>query len=151
MDQSDSFRRLRRRAAVQMSYAALFAMFVLWPNLRVAPSLVIVVATALAAVWLVGGLAAWAKIPWADELLLCGSAAPVLVGLTQLAYRLNFLRTHGSLTRAGVETDSAGAFVTMWAAELLLVFIPGAVFVWWNARGLRPLQPSRPESASKRT
>ena len=63
MNQSDSFRRLRRRAAVQMSYAALFAMFVLWPNLRVAPSLVIVVATALAAVWLVGGLAAWAKIP----------------------------------------------------------------------------------------
>jgi UDP-N-acetylmuramyl pentapeptide phosphotransferase/UDP-N-acetylglucosamine-1-phosphate transferase len=151
MDPSDSFRRLRRRAAGQMSYAALFAMFVLWPNLRVAPSVVIVVATALAAVWLVGGLAAWAKIPRADELLLCGSAAPVLIGLTQLAYRLNFLRTHGSLTRPGVETDSTAAFVTMWAAELLLVFIPGAVFVWWNARGLRPLQASRPESASKRT
>ena len=148
---SDSSGGLRRRAAVQMAYVALFALFVLWPNLRANPSLIIVVATALAAVWLIGGLAAWAKIPRADELLLCGSTAPVLVGLTQLAYRLNFLRTHGSVTRPGVETDSATAFVTIWAVEVLLILGPAAAFVWWNARGLRPLQPSRPESASKRT
>jgi len=148
---SDSSGGLRRRAAVQMAYVALFALFVLWPNLRASPSLIIVVATALASVWLVGGLAAWAKIPRADELLLCGSTAPLLVGLTQLAYRLNFLRTHGSLTRPGVETDSATAFVTIWAVEVLLILVPAAAFVWWNARGLRPLQPSRPESASKRT
>jgi len=148
---SDSSGGLRRRAAVQMAYVALFALFVLWPNLRANPSLIIVVAAVLAAVWLVGGLAAWAKIPRADELLLCGSTAPLLVGLSQMAYRLNFLRTHGSLTRPGVTTDSATAFVTIWTVEVLLILVPAAAFVWWNARGLRPLQPSRPESASNRT
>lgn len=142
---------LRRRAAIQMGYAALLALFVLWPNLQASPSLVLIVATALAAVWLVGGLAAWAKVPRADELLLCGSAAPVLVGLTQLAYRLDFLRTHGALTRPGVESDSAGGFLAVWAAELVLVLIPGLILVWWNARALQPIQPSRPVSASKRT
>lgn len=89
-------RTLRRRAAVQMGYVALLGLFVLWPNLRAAPSLVLLVATALTAIWLVGGLAAWAKVPRADELLLCGSAAPVLIGMTQLAYRFDFLRVHGS-------------------------------------------------------
>ena len=144
-------RSLRRRAATQMGYVALFALFVLWPNLRASPSLVLIVATALVAVWLVGGLAAWAKIPRADELLLCGSAAPVLLGLTQLAYRLKFLRTHGALTRPGAETDSSGAFLAVWGAELMLVLIPGLIFVWWNARALAPIQPSRPVSSSKRT
>ena len=142
---------LRRRAAIQMGYAALLALFVLWPNLQASPSLVLIVATALAAVWLVGGLGAWAKVPRADELLLCGSAAPVLVGLTQLAYRLDFLRTHGALTRLGVATDSAGGFLAVWAAEMVLVLLPGLIFVWWNARALQPVQPSRPVSASKRT
>lgn len=144
-------RPLRRRAAVQMGYVALFALFVLWPNLRSAPSLVLVVATTLTAVWLIGGLAAWVRLPRADELLLCGSAAPVLLGLTQLAYRIDFLRIHGALTRPGAATDSAAGFIAVWAAELLLVLLPGVAFVWWNARSLAPLQPSRPESASKRT
>ena len=134
-----------------MGYVALFALFVLWPNLQAAPSLVLVAATALAAIWLVGGLAAWAKVPRADELLLCGSAAPVLLGLTQLAYRIDFLRVHGALTRPGVATDSAAGFRAVWAAELLLVLVPGLIFVWWNARALAPAQPSRPVSASKRT
>ena len=57
---------LRRRAAVQMGYAALLTTFVLWPNLRTAPSVLLVASTALAAVWLVGGLAAWVKLPRAD-------------------------------------------------------------------------------------
>lgn len=144
-------RPLRRRAAIQMGYVALFALFVLWPNLRSAPSLVLVVATTLTAVWLIGGLAAWVRLPRADELLLCGSAAPVLLGLTQLAYRIDFLRTHGALTRPEVATDSAAGFISVWAAELLLVLLPGAVFVWWNARSLALLQPNRPESANKRT
>ena len=135
---------LRRRAAIQMAYAALFATFVLWPNLQSAPSMILIVSTALTAVWLVGGLAAWAKVVHADEMLLCGSAAPVLVGLTHLAYRLNFLREHGALTRPGVGTDSAAAFLAVWAAEVILVLVPGVVFVWWNARALRPVQPSRP-------
>jgi hypothetical protein len=151
MNPLDPDRSLRRRAAIQMGYAALLALFVLGPNLRAAPSLVLIVAAALVAVWLVGGLAAWVKVPRADELLLCGAAAPVLLGLTQLGYRLNFLRTHGALTRPGVETDSAAGFLAVWAAEMLLVLIPGLMFVWWNARALQPAQPSRPASASKRT
>ena len=100
-------------------------------------------ATALAAVWLVGGLASWSSVPRADELLLCGSVAPVLVGLTQLAYRLDFLRVHGALTRPGMATDSAAGFLGVWAAELLLVLIPGVIFVWWNARALAPLDAAR--------
>ena len=134
-----------------MGYAALFATFVLWPNLQGAASLILVAATALIAVWLVGGLAAWAKIPRADELLLAGATAPVLIGLTQLAYRLDFLRAHGALTRAGAPTDSPVGFLAVWAAELLLVLLPGLLFVWWNARALAPVQPSRPLSANKRT
>ena len=140
---SDIDRVLRRRAAVQMGYVALFALFVLWPNLQAAPSLILISATALAAIWLVGGLAAWSKVPRADEVLLCGSVAPVLVGLTQLAYRLDFLRVHGALTRPGMATDSAAGFLGAWAAELLLVLIPGVIFVWWNARALAPLDAAR--------
>jgi len=136
-------RALRRRAAIQMGYAALFALFVLWPNLQAAPSLILISATALAAIWLIGGLAAWSKIPRADEILLCGSVAPVLVGLTQLAYRIDFLVTHGALTRPGVASDSAAGFVAVWAAELLLVLVPGVIFVWWNARALAPLDAPR--------
>ena len=141
---SDIDRALRRRAAVQMGYVALFALFVLWPNLKAAPSLILISATALAAIWLVGGLAAWSKVPRADEVLLCGSVAPVLVGLTQLAYRLDFLRVHGALTRPGMATDSAAGFLGVWAAELLLVLITGVIFVWWNARALAPLDDARP-------
>lgn len=136
-DGSDSA--LRRRAAVQMGYAALFATFVLWPNLRMAPSVLLVAATALAAVWLIGGLAAWVRLPRADELLLCGAAAPLMVGLTQMAYRIDFLRVHGALARPGVEGDSATTFGAVWAAEVLLVLLPGVVFVWWNARALGPV------------
>jgi len=64
---------------------------------------------------------------------------------------LNFLRTHGSLTRPGVETDSAAVFLAVWGAELIFVLIPGLIFLWWNARALAPIQPSRPVSSSKRT
>jgi len=144
MANSDNGQALRRRAAVQMGYAALFVMFVLWPNLQAAPSLILILSTALAAIWLIGGLAAWSKVPRADELLLCGSVAPVLVGLTQLAYRVHFLVTHGALTRPGIATDSAAGFLGVWAAELLLVLIPGVIFVWWNARALAPVDIARP-------
>ena len=150
---------LRRRAAVQMGYAALFATFVLWPNLRTAPSVLLVAATALAAIWLVGGLAAWVKLPRADELLLCGAAAPLMVGLTQMAYRLDFLRVHRALARPGVEADSATTFAAVWAAEVVFVLLPGVLFVWWNARALTPVEPptfrvhsarSRPSSPKSR-
>ena len=150
---------LRRRAAVQMGYAALFATFVLWPNLRAAPSVLLVAATALAAIWLVGGLAAWVKLPRADELLLCGAAAPLMVGLTQMAYRLDFLRVHRALARPGVEGDSATTFAAVWAAEVVFVLLPGVLFFWWNARALTPVEPptfrvhsarSRPSSPKSR-
>ena len=150
---------LRRRAAVQMGYAALLTTFVLWPNLRTAPSVLLVASTALAAVWLVGGLAAWVKLPRADELLLCGAAAPLLVGLTQMAYRLDFLRVHGALARPGLEGDSATTFAAVWAAEVVLVLLPGIFFIWWNARALTPVEPpnfhvqstrSRPSSSKSR-
>ena len=136
-------RAMRRRAAVQMAYAALFASFVLWPNLRQGPSVLLVAATVLAAIWLVGGLAAWARIPRADELLLCGAAAPILIGLTQLAYRVNFLQVHGALTRPGAAEDHAGVFLAVWAAEVVLILLPGIVFVWWNARALAPVESGR--------
>ncbi len=136
--------RRRRRIAIQMAYAALFAVFVLWPNLRAAPNVVLIAAAALAAVWLVGGLAMWVGLPRADELLLCGAAAPIVVGITQLVYRFDFLRVHGALTRPCVATDSAGGFLGMWAAEALLVLIPGILFVWWNARMLGPVDVASP-------
>ena len=150
---------LRRRAAVQIGYAALLTTFVLWPNLRTAPSVLLVASTALAAVWLVGGLAAWVKLPRADELLLCGAAASLLVGLTQMAYRLDFLRVHGALARPGLEGDSATTFAAVWAAEVVLVLLPGILFIWWNARALTPVEPpnfhvqstrSRPSSSKSR-
>ncbi|MEX1009804.1 MAG: hypothetical protein WEC72_00535 [Chthoniobacterales bacterium] len=137
--QSQPHQTLRRRAAIQMGYVALFAAFLLWPNLRMAPSLVMVTAAALTAVWLIGGLAAWVKLPRADELLLCGAAAPLLVGLTQLAYRVDFLRVHGALTRPGMEADSAAVFAAIWGLELALVLVPGILFLWWNARALGPV------------
>ena len=144
---------LRRRVALQMGYAALFTTFVLWPNLRVAPSVLLVAATALAAIWLVGGLAAWVKLPRADEILLCGASAPLLVGLTQLAYRIDFLRVHGALARPGVAPDSATAFAAVWAAEVVFVLLPGVLFVWLNARALTPVEPPtfRVQSARSRS
>jgi len=135
--------RIRRRAAVQMGYVSLLTAFVLWPNLQTAPSVLLVAATALAAVWLLGGLTAWTGVRRADEMLLCGSASPVLVGLTQLAYRADFWRTHGALTRPGVTTDSAGVFLGIWVAEILLVLLPGVLFLWWNARALAPVDDGR--------
>lgn len=155
--QDPSFRPRRRpaaRIAIQMIYAAAFAVYVLWPNLQSTPSVIMIAAAALAGIWLVGGAAGLAGIPRADELLLCGSAAPVLVGLTQLIFRLDFLRVHGGLTRPGVVNDSAAAFGLMWVAEMVLVLLPGILFVLWNARSLAPLpppQPNRPASASRRT
>jgi len=126
-----------------MGYVALLAALVLWPNLRAAPSLVLVAVAALAAVWLLGGLAAWVGLRRADELLLCGAAAPLLVGLTQLAYRIDFWWSHGTLTRPGVPADSTGVFWGIWAAEILLVLVPGMVFLWWNARALAPVDAGR--------
>jgi hypothetical protein len=38
-----------------------------------------------------------------------------------------------------VATDSAAGFLAVWAAELLLVLLPGVIFVWLGARELTPV------------
>ncbi len=153
-------RRLHWRAGLQSAYVVLFALGVLWPNLVARPSLLLVASAALAAIWLLGCAGLVARMPRADELMLCGAFAPVIVGLTQWVYRVNFLLTHQGLTRAEGVGESAGAFVLVWALETVLVLLPGLVFAVWNARSLSPLDeslgqsqstPRRPASRRKRT
>lgn len=148
---------LRRAAAVQLGYLLLFAMLALIPNLRTAPSLVMVAASVLAAVWLVGCLARFANLPRADELLLAGSAAPVVVGLLQFVYRTNFVITHRGLSDPSSPGTSAAAFGIAWALETAVILAPGVWFLWQNARSLTPPPPisqavlSRPASRKRRT
>lgn len=118
-----------------MAYVLLFAGFVLLPNLRSAPSLILLVACVLAGLWLFGSLGLIANIPRSDELVLCGAVSPLMIGITQMVYRLDFLRLRGL---AGVsESGSAAAFFFVWSAEMLLVLLPGVWFLVWNARTLR--------------
>lgn len=155
MSPDATFPRSRLRIGVQLGYLLLFSGFVLWPNVRVAPSIVLIVAAVLAGLWLVGILGAAAGVPRFDELTLCGCAAPILVGLTQLSYRVSFVVDHGGLTRPSAESDSAQAFLLIWGLELLLILLPGILFLVWNAKALAPVpedsQRSLPSSRSKRT
>lgn len=142
---------------MQLGYLLLFAGLVLLPNLRAAPSLLIVAASVLAAVWLIGCLARLANIPRADELLLAGSAAPVVVGLLQFVYRANFVISHGGLSDPSAPGTSAAAFGLAWALETAVILAPGVWFLWRNARSLTPPPPvsqavmSRPASRKRRT
>ncbi len=142
---------------MQLGYLLLFAGLVLLPNLRAAPSLLIVAASVLAAVWLIGCLARLANIPRADELLLAGSAAPVVVGLLQFVYRTNFVISHGGLSDPSAPGTSAAAFGLAWALETAVILAPGVWFLWQNARSLTPPPPvsqavmSRPASRKRRT
>lgn len=148
---------LRRGAAVQFGYLLFFAALVLLPNLRATPSLLIVAASVLAAAWLIGCLARFANLPRADELLLAGSAAPVVVGLVQLVYRINFIVRHGGLSDPSTPGTSATAFALAWGLETLAILAPGTWFLWRNAKSLAPTPPvpqnllSRPASRNKRT
>lgn len=149
----------RWRAAIQGGYLVLFALFVLWPNLTARPSVLLVASMALAAVWLLGCVGVVSRMPRADELMLCGAFAPVVVGLMQWVYRINFVITHRGLTDPADPAGSAVVFAAVWAVESLLVLLPGVVFALWNARSLAPVQSSiaaqsissRPVSRSKRT
>ncbi len=146
---------LRRFLAVQLGYAVLFSVFVLWPMISQQISGLGLVCLVLVALWFLGILGSKAKWPRSGELLLCGSTAPVLVGMTQLVYRLNFVWKYSGLTLPDGR-GSAGAFATVWAFEILLVLLPGLLFFWGNARSLAPIQPEvlpstrRPSDRSSR-
>lgn len=140
------------RLGLQFGYLLLFGGFVLVPNFLVAPSVMLVAAAVLAVLWLAGCLGVLAGVARCDELILCGAVSPVVLGLTQLVYRLNFLYHEGlgGLSRS----VSVTGFVLVWAAEIALVLVPGFLFVWWNARSLSsPPEPQdkRPSRTSKRT
>ncbi len=143
----------RGSVGLQLGYALAFAGLVLWPNFAGSPSLLLVVAAVLTATWVLGCLAALAGLARAGELMLCGAAAPLLVGLTQQVYRIGFLVQHGSPDLAG---GSLRGFVLVWVLESALVLVPGAGFLWRNVRALpappedQPPVPSRPASRNKR-
>lgn len=120
----------RGAIALQLGYALLLSGLVLVPNLLAAPSLVLAAAAVLAVVWVLGCMGTLRSFPHSAELLLCGAAAPVVVGLTQLVYRTTFVARHGS--------PDAG-FAIGWALETFLILLPGAAFVWRNARQLPPV------------
>ncbi len=146
----------RRRAAVQFGYLLLFGGLALVPNLVRRPSLLLLVCAVLALCWLLGCLGVARGLRHADELMLCGSTAPVVLGLAQLVYRLDFIRLHGGLTHPGLPESSAAAFAAVWTFELGAVLLPGLVFVYLNGRSLAPTPPpspgvSRPSSRSRRT
>jgi hypothetical protein len=91
-----------------------------------------------------------------DELMLCGCTAPLLLGVAQLVYRLDFIWTHGGLTHPEIAESSAAAFAAVWAVELFAVLLPGLCFLYLNARSLTPSLPPapgvmRPSSRKRRT
>jgi hypothetical protein len=142
----------RLRAGFQMAYALLLAGFVIVPNLRSTPSLVLVVAAVLALVWVLGCIGLVSRVPRSDELVLCGAAAPVVLGLTQLTYRLNFLGMEGFSGER--QMGSVAGFLSVWIAELVFVLAPGVFFVVWNVRNLSAPpagHPRRPSRTNRRT
>lgn len=149
-------RSARRRAALQFGYLLLFAGLALVPNLTTRPSLLLLVCGALALCWLLGCLGVARGLNHADELMLCGCTAPLVLGAAQLVYRLDFIWSHGGLTHPGIPDSSAAAFAAVWAIELFAVLLPGLVFLYLNARSLTPALPPepgvmRPSSRKRRT
>lgn len=143
---------------LQMAYAMLFSGLVVAPNIIRTPSLAMVGVGVLVAVWIIGCLADWRRFDRADELILCGSAAPLILGLWTLATRLVFICSHRALTDPRMPGVTASGFLAAWLLEILLVLLPGAVFFMINIRALRPLPPfdqrtavKRPSSRKRRT
>jgi hypothetical protein len=120
-----------------------FTVWVVWPNLSTNPSVVMVIVLALALIWLIGAVGTWLRFEHADELMLCGSLGPVIVGLVQLGYRLQFLWVHQALATPHAPPGSATAFALLWGYETMVILLPGILFTVWNARNLTPLPPSR--------
>jgi hypothetical protein len=116
-----------------------------------------VAAAVLTAVWLVGCLAQFANLPRADELLLAGCAAPLVVGLLQLSYRAHFVWTHGGLVSPAMPGTSVAGFAVSTVFEIVTVLLPGCWFLWRNIAALTPVPPpsqpavSLPASRRRRT
>ena len=150
----------RMRAGLQLGYGILFAGLFVVPNLLRAPSLTLIVVAFLALVWLAGCVAELRSLPRADELMLCGSFAPVLVGIWTAVFRIHFLWTHRALSHPSIPGSSASGFIAAWLLETVLLLLPGAVFLATNIRSLRPAADarqnhaasgSRPRSRKRRT
>jgi hypothetical protein len=149
-------RSARRRAALQFGYLLVFAGLALMPNLLTRPSLLLLVCAALALCWLLGCLGVARGLSHADELMLCGCTAPLVLGVAQLVYRIDFIWTHRGLTHPGIPESAAAAFAAVWAVELFAVLLPALVFLYLNARSLTPVLPPapgvmRPSSRKRRT
>ena len=144
------FRRSPWLPRLQAAYAALFAGLFLLPNLLHAPSLVMVAAAVLAVVWMVGTLAEWRGFSRADEMMLCGSFAPVILAIWTTGARLAFIYSHQALTDPRIPSVTASGFIVAWVFEILLVLLPGIAFFGINIRALRPVPPGDQFIASKR-
>lgn len=140
---NQSLRQDRFRSHVQGAYLLAFAFWAVWPNLVLSPSVLMVIVLALTLIWFLGVLGTWLDLPHADELMLCGSLGPIMVGVVQLGYRLQFLWTHQSMAMLGTPSSAATGFAFVWAYETVVILLPGVLFTVWNARKLRPLPPSK--------
>lgn len=150
--------RPRWQLTLQTVYAVLFAGLLVLPNLVHAPNLMMAGLAALVAVWIFGCLSEWRGFGRADELMLCGSAAPVVLGIWTIGTRLAFIYNHQALTDPRIPGVTASGFIVIWVLEILLVLLPGAAFFAMNIRALRPVPssaqgfaPKRPSSRKRRT
>lgn len=139
----NTLRQDRFKAAVQFCYLLAFFVWAVWPNVVNRPSVFIVIVLALALVWLLGTIGTWFRLGHADELMLCGSVGPLLLGLVQFGYRLQFVWSHRALAPSSSDPGDSTAFAMVWAYEFFVVLIPGLLFTIWNARSMRPLPPIR--------
>lgn len=139
----DTLRQDRFRAAVQFVYLLAFFVWAVWPNVVYRPSVVIVIVLMLALIWLLGTIGTWFRFGHADELMLCGSVGPLLVGLVQFGYRLQFVWSHGAWAPSSPVPGNASAFAMVWAYEFVVILAPGFLFTVWNARSMRTLPPIR--------
>ena len=137
----DTVRQDRFRATVQFCYLLAFFLWAVWPNVVNRPSVVIVIVLVLAVIWFLGAIGSWFRLGHADELMLCGSVGPLLLGLMQIGYRLQFVWSHRALAPSSSDPGDATAFATVWAYEIVVIMIPGLLFTVWNARAMRPLPP----------
>lgn len=137
----DTLRKDRFRAAVQFCYLMAFFVWAVWPNVVNRQSVVIVIVLTLALIWLLGTIGTWFRFGHADELMLCGSVGPLLMGLVQFGYRLQFIWSHGALAPSSPDPGNASAFAMVWAYEFAVILVPGLLFTVWNARSMRPLPP----------
>lgn len=139
----ETLRQDRFRATVQFCYLMAFFVWAVWPNVVNRPSVVIVVVLSLALIWLLGTIGTWFRLGHADELMLCGSVGPLLLGMVQFGYRLQFVWSHRALAPSSSDPGDATAFAMVWAYEFAVILVPGFLITAWNAQSMRPLPPIR--------